>query len=236
MDPQHLKVLMNTVVVRPPKQGLATFGTTVVTYNLVTAPLYRSLDVPGGKDEAVIRRGTVKAEPPKIVTPDFLMRSEGFGAEAREFLRELARRGQGDDPGMLYTYSNEPGGMEIVSNRPEDVAERISERIERESKPLEAVILGVDELWDVSLMKFIFDLTHQSAPDNAADFRRSGRMAMANGVPQDALLRIEEMFAELSKGNLDPAILHRELEAWNIFDQYEDRFFNALRGRSARGR
>ena len=45
--------------------------------------------------------------------------------------------------------------MEIISSRPEEVAERISQRIDRESRPLEAVILGVDELWDVSLMKFI---------------------------------------------------------------------------------
>ena len=124
--------------------------------------------------------------------------------------------------------------MEIISSRPEEVAERISKRIDRESRPLEAVILGVDELWDVSLMKFIFDLTNSSAPTNAADFMRSGRLRIDNGVPMDARLRIGESLLQVRDGNLDPAVLHEELEAWQLFDEYQDRFFHALRGRGRR--
>ena len=222
---------MNTVVVRMPKQTLATFGTTVVTYNMVTRPLYQALDTDKRTDEAVLRRGKVKAERPQIVTPQFLARTVGFGAEAQEFMRELIRRGQADDAGILYTYSNEPLQIEIISSRPEEVAERISRRIDAESQPLEAVILGVDELWDVSLMKFIFDLTNSSGPKNAADFIRSGRMKIENGVPNDARLRIKESLRQVQNGNLDPAILHNELEAWQLFDEYQDLFFRALKGR-----
>lgn len=234
MNPQFLKVLMNTVVVKLPKQTLASFGTSVITYNMVTTPLYQALDADKRTEEAVLRRGTVKAERPQIVTPQFLSRAPGFGGEAQEFMRELIRRGQADDPGILYTYSNAPAQMEIISNRPEEVAERISQRIDRESRPLEAVILGVDELWDVSLMKFIFDLTNSSAPTNAADFMRSGRLRIDNGVPMDARLRIGESLLQVRDGNLDPAVLHEELEAWQLFDEYQDRFFHALRGRGRR--
>lgn len=222
---------MNTVVVKLPKQSLASFGTTVVTYNMVTRPLYQVLDADKQTEEAVLRRGTVKAERPQIVTPQFLARTPGFGSDAQEFMRELIRRGQADDPGILYTYTNEPTQMEIISSRPEEVAERISQQIESESRPLEAVILGVDELWDVSLMKFIFDLTNSSAPSNAADFMRSGRMKVNDGVPMDARLRIRDMLHEVRSGNLDPAVLHRELEAWQLFDEYQDQFFQALKGR-----
>jgi hypothetical protein len=231
MNPQFFKVLMNTVVVKLPKQTLASFGTSVVTYNMVTKPLYQALDTDKRTEEAVLRRGTVKAERPKIVTPQFLSRAPGFGDEAQEFIRELIRMGQADNPGILYTYSNHPGQMEIISSRPEDVAERISRKIDRESRPLEAVILGVDELWDVSLMKFIFDLTNSSAPTNAADFMRSGRMEIDDGVPMDARLRIEELFLQVRNGNLDPVVLHEELVAWQLFDKYQDQFFHALRGR-----
>jgi hypothetical protein len=231
MNPQFLKVLLDTVVVKPPKQNLASFGTTVVTYNMVTRPLYQVLDADKRTEEAVLRRGTVKAERPQIVTPQFLSRTHGFGDEAQEFMRELIRSGQADNPGMLYTYSNDPGQMEIISGRPEIVAERIGQRIDRESQPLEAVILGVDELWDVSLMKFIFDLTNSSAPTNVSDFRRSGRLNVDNGVPMDARLRIGEMLHQVRNGDLDPAVLHGELEAWQLFNEYQDQFFQALNGR-----
>ena len=223
--------MMDTVVVRPPKQSLATFGTTRVTYNLVTRPLYQALDINQTGDESVVRRGTVKAEQPKIVTPYFLSRAEGFGGEAQEFLKEMMRRGQADDPGILYSYSNQLDDMQIVSDRPEQVADNISARIERESQQLEAVIIGVDELWDASLMKFIFELTNRSAANNVSEFRQAGRLNMDNGVPADARMRIEEMFAEVRNGDLDPSQLHRELEAWRVFDEYEDRFFAVLRDR-----
>ena len=97
MNPEFLNVLMNTVVVRMPTQKLASFGTTVVTYNMVTRPLYQALDADKQTEEAVLRRGTVKAERPQIVTPQFVSRTVGFGEEAQEFMRELIRRGQADD-------------------------------------------------------------------------------------------------------------------------------------------
>lgn len=231
MNPQFLKVAMETVVVTMPKQNLASFGTSVITYNMVTRPLYQALETDKRTDESVLRRGIVKAERPKIVTPHFLSRAPGFGEEAQEFVGEMIRRGQADDPGILYTYSNEPQDMEIVSTRPEDLADRIGRRIERESRTLEAVILGVDEMWDVSLMKFIFDLTNKSTPTNSADLMRSGRARIDNGVPVDARLRVEEMITQVREGNLDPEILHKELEAWQLFDEYQDQFFQALKGR-----
>lgn len=232
MNPEFLKVLMNTVVVKMPRQSLASFGTTVVTYNMVTRPLYEALDADKSREESVLRRGTVKAERPQIVTPQYLARSEGFGPEAEEFMRELIRQGQADDPGILYTYSNELTQTEIVANRPEEVTKRIGEEIDRESRALEAVILGVDELWDVSLMKFIFDLTNTSAPANVSDFASSGRLRVDNGVPMDVHMRIGEMFLQLQNGDIDPSVLHQELEAWQIFDEYQDRFFQALKGRT----
>ena len=106
MDPKHLKVLLNTVIVRPPKQEIYAFGTTTVTYNLVTQPLYQAINIDHRKEESIVRRGIVRAETPKIVTPNFLSRAVGFGDQAQEFLKELIRRGQADDPGILYTYHN----------------------------------------------------------------------------------------------------------------------------------
>ena len=131
----------------------------------------------------------------------------------------------------MYNYSNEPVGTEIVSNSPEQVADRIGRQIDKDSKSLEAVIIGVDELWDVSLMKFIFDWTNRSVSGNSADFRLAGRLSVNNGVPTDARIRIDQMFEQVKKGNVDPSVLHQELENWQVFDEYQDRFFTILKGR-----
>jgi hypothetical protein len=39
---------------------------------------------------------------------------------------------------------------------------------------LSAIIQGIDEGWEVSLLKFTADLIQESAGDNLGDFRRKG--------------------------------------------------------------
>jgi hypothetical protein len=50
----------------------------------------------------------------------------------------------------------------------------------------------------------------------------------------DARLRIEELLLQVRNGNVDPTLLHKELEAWQLFDEYQDRFFQVLRGKGHR--
>ena len=38
-------------------------------------------------------------------------------------------------------------------------------------------------------------------------------------------MRIEEMFRHVMQGNFDPDELKKELDRWNLFAEYEDRFF-----------
>jgi hypothetical protein len=51
----------------------------------------------------------------------------------------------------------------------------------------------------------------------------------ASGVPRDARLRIEEMFRRVMMGEFDPDELKKELDRWNLFAEYEDRFFAIFR-------
>ena len=66
----------HTEILRSPRQSLATFGTTNIYYYLVTEPAYT--DITGAADETVVREGRVIAERPRIVTPYYLSRLEGF--------------------------------------------------------------------------------------------------------------------------------------------------------------
>lgn len=228
-DPRFERVVRQTRVVRPPRQTLATFGITTIRYHLVTEPSYEDLYSTHDDAEAVVRDGTVTAERPQVVTPDYLMKTEGFGRNAREYLDQIERLHGPGSLGLLYTYKNEPSRTEIVSGRPDEVADRIGRDLDAREQPLEAVIRGVDELWDVSLIKFIFELTNSSVGSNLSDLRSAGLMRMDDGVPADARRRIDRMIDEARRGRVDPADIHRELERWGLFEEYQDRFFQLFR-------
>jgi hypothetical protein len=197
----------------------------------VTEPAYQELPVSGGSLDAVVREGTVRAERPQVVTPSYLSRHEGFGEHAQEYLDHLLREYGPDAPGLLYVYKNEAMETTIVSGDPDEVAARLVDKLDREQRPLEAVVRGVDELWDVSLLKFIYELTDQSAGRNAADLNQRGLLKMDNGVPREARQRIELLMERARTGEVDPSEVHRELERWDVFDEYQDRFLGLFKGR-----
>lgn len=219
----------NTKIVRSPKQTLATFGTTTIRYYLVTEPLFTEINPVKGQDEAVIREGTVTAERPQVVTPYYLSQLEGFGDHAARYLEQLLNQFGPDTPGLLYAYRNQDMQTSIVSGSATEVATRIQQRLDREDRHLEAVIRGVDELWDVSLMKFIYDLTNASVQSNVTELRTRGLLEMREGVPQQARRRIEWMLEAARRGDADPSTVKHELDRWNLFNEYQDRFLSLFR-------
>ena len=220
-----------TQVVRAPKQTLAAFGVTSIRYYLVTEPLFAEVNPLKGRDEAVVREGTVTAQRPQVVTPFYLSRMEGFGEDAAQYLEEMVREYGQDAPGLLYAYRNQDMKTSIVSGDATEVAERLHQRLDREDRRLEAVIRGVDELWDVSLLKFIFDLTSASVRSNVSELQTRGLLEMHGGVPQQARRRIESLLNSASRGNSNPSEVKRELDRWDVFDEYQDRFLSLFKQR-----
>ena len=221
----------NTFVIRPPRQNLATFGTTSIKYYLVTEPVYSELQAEGSPDDVVIREGMIRAEQPQVVTPHHMLQHEGFADHAVEYLQHLAREFGADAPGLLYAYKNDGMRMNIASGDASQVTNRLKRWLDREERGMEAVIRGVDELWDVSLMKFIYDLTTASVKANVAEMQAHGLMDVERGVPKDARQRIERLLGEAQRGNVDPSVVHREIESWGLFDEYQDRFLALFRKR-----
>ena len=235
-DFQIQSAVEDTVVVRAPKQALATFGTTSVRYYLVSEPTYRGIaelgkSVAQDPDETVVREGTVLAERPQVVTPYYLWRHEGFGDNAPHYLEWLMEQYGKDQPGLLYTYRNQGMETSIVSGGINEVAARIAERLNREDRRLEAVVQGSDNLWDVSLMKFIYEFTSDSARSNFEEMSTHGLLQTDRGVPREAHMRIQRLIEEARRGNVDPSDVHRELERWDLFDEYQDRFLALFKGR-----
>ncbi len=222
--------VLNTEILRAPKQSLYTFGTTNITYYLVTRPVYSE---PGDAvAETVVREGRVLAEKPRIVTPMYLSHLEGFGAEARRYFESLAQEYGTHTAGVFYTYKNEPREMNIVSDDMLSVVEKINARIDERRDNLAAIIRGEDVLWDVSLLKFIFDLTRRSVGDNVSQMGKRGLLEVdASGLPADARMRIEELFRRVVRGESEPRELKDELDRWQVFPEYEDRFLALFKDR-----
>ena len=220
----------HTEILRPPKQSLSTFGTTNVYYYLVTEPAYSELVKGAGVAETVIREGRVIAERPKIVTPYYLSRLEGFSLDAKRYFDMLIKIHGADVPGLFYTYKNEPKELNIVSDNWQSVANKLSEEIDKRGDPLASIIKGEDEFWDVSLMKFIYEITKSSLQNNISQLGARGLLNIdSSGVPVDARLRIEELFRRVSRGECEPRELKNELDRWNVFEEYEDRFLSMFK-------
>ena len=227
-DERIRQAVKHTEILRLPKQSLATFGTTNIYYYLVTEPAYSELlkDV----TETVVREGRVIAERPRIVTPYYLSRLEGFSPDARKYFDMLIRAHGANVPGLFYTYKNEPKELTIVSDNLLSVVNKLNDEIDKRDDPLTSIIKGEDELWDVSLMKFIYEMTRSSLRDNVLQMGARGLLDVdSSGVPVDARLRIEELFRMVSRGEVDPSELKEELDHWNLFDEYEDRFLAIFR-------
>jgi len=221
-DDKIKHALQHTELVRAPRRELDTFGSSVIDYYVVTE-LVGNL--------SVVRDGKVFAERPKIVTPAYLVNIEGFSEQAKRYISMMARE-RPHESGIFYKYKNEPGGMDVISEPVKQVIDNLSSRIEEQQNPLSTIIKGVEELWDVSLLMFIYELTSKSVRTNMAEFNRRGLLDTdATGVPEGARNYIEELF-EKASGNLSRAPeLVVELNRWGLFQEYQDRFFALFRKR-----
>jgi hypothetical protein len=212
--------LQNTEMVRTPQQTLTTFGSSVIDYYVVT-------ELVG--NIAVVRDGKVVAERPKIVTPAYLTNVEGFSEQARRYIAMMARE-HPYESGIFYRYKNEPKGMNVVSEPVAQVISKISSQIDEAHNPLSTIIRGVEELWDVSLLMFIYELTTKSVGTNVSEFSRRGFLDVdETGVPQGARHHIEELFEQATDNLSRAPQLVLELNRWGLFPEYQDRFFALFR-------
>lgn len=222
------RAIAKTRILRLPKQVLTTFGTTNFHYYVLTTPTYLSSEEDG--EETAVREGRVIAERPRIITPYYLSCTEGFSSSARRYLDIMVEKYGPNAPGLFYSYRNEPKGLSVVSKNLELVAQEIGAEADSRGDLLTAIIGGEDELWDVSLLKFIFEMTRRSLPFNSGDFISRGLLNIdSSGLPLDARIRLEELFTMARQGEIEPGELKEELDRWGVFAEYEDRFFSLFR-------
>lgn len=166
--------LETTKVLREPDHRIMTFGETRFEFQLISELMDRV-------GEVRIRTGEVEAQRPRILKPEALreIELEGFDSSVRARFDAMLEkfRAQGRDLAFLqygFHFRRTAVHEEIVHDSMDAVRERVMEDIRKTGNPSRAVIEGVDDAWEVSILKFSFEMIQRSHEINAFDFRRRG--------------------------------------------------------------
>jgi hypothetical protein len=162
----------NTRVLHEPDRRIDTFGSTRFEFQLVSELMDRV-------NTTRIRTGQIIAEKPLIVRPDpeqvanfdfegFGPQGEAFGEFLRANLHKLALLRYG------FRFQMQEMQESILHEPIEDICGKLQEEIRRSNNPMRAIILGVDEGWEISLLKFTVEMIEKSHKINLFDFKRRG--------------------------------------------------------------
>jgi hypothetical protein len=160
----------NTQVILAPERQIATFGSTSFNFYLISELMDRV-------DQVRVRNGKIHAERPQILTPEHYCRLllEGFGEKAQRYVDQLREHARNV---AVLRYGFQFRKTDVTEQTLRDsidaVINRTKRRVESENEPLSAVIQGVDDAWEVCLLKFTIDLIERSSGGNLGDFRKRG--------------------------------------------------------------
>lgn len=217
----------NTQIVVMPKKHLETFGATVLNYHLVS----ELMDSVG---QTRIREGRMQAAQPQIITPQAYSNTmlEGFGEEANKYvawLKEHEKHVKILQYG--YTLKQESFSEHIVTRSKESVVNEIKEDIARREDTLSALVDGVDDPWDVCLIKLFWEVVQKSAHTNVQQMARRNLFDDSSGVPYSIREDIERRFLNASRDPSQVEALGAKLQEHGLFDTYQDRFFALIKSK-----
>ena len=223
IDDQIWYAINQTRILAEPKKTLETFGVTRVKYYIVS----ESMDA---VNQTIIREGEVISEKPAIITPAHFARQilSGFGAEAKEYADWLTQHGEMI---QILQYGlqlrKEEIKQETVQANVNEVIPSVMNKVDEKGE-FAVVIQGVDEHWEISLMKFMQDFVQRSAPKNFQDIREQEDYLRKE---EEYLVRskIEDEFYEARGNKAKLTDLGKKLQDMGRFSHYEDRFFALLK-------
>jgi len=160
----------NTQVILAPQRRIETFGSTSFRFYLIT-------ELMDSVNQFRVRDGRIHAERPQIVTPGHYSQLllEGFGEKAQAFAEWM--QAHSEQVAILkygFQFRKTDIQENIVHSNMEEVIDRVRRSVTESEEPLSAILQGVDDAWEVCLLKFTVDLIQQSSGGNLGDFRKRG--------------------------------------------------------------
>lgn len=160
----------NTHVVVSPQSAIETFGTTRFNFSLVS-------ELMDQVDTVRVREGRIEAERPRIVSPHHFSKLllDGFGEKARDYAEWIEVHGSAM---RILRYGFELRKTDLserLVREPMDaVLTRLKDQIGEAGDPYAALIAGVDDVWEVCLLKFSMEMIMRSAGGNMEEWKRRG--------------------------------------------------------------
>jgi len=215
----------NTEIIRLPDRHLETFGATTLHYHLIS----ELMDV---SNQVRVREGQLQAHQPQIVTPEAYAETflEGFGEEAARYIEWLKEHEQ--DVRILqygYRLRQQAYSEHVISGEVRGVVDRVKEQVETRNDPLSAIVVGVDDPWDVCLVKLFWEVIRRSARTNIREMQSRHLFDTAEDRRQRLRTEIEKLFLEASRNPELVEHLGKKLQEYDMFSEYEDRFFALIR-------
>lgn len=211
----------HTRILCAPERLLDPFDQTSIDYTLLTEPM----DAPG---QTRIREGTLLTFPPRLVLPGDLSTQEleGFGEQAQRYLAFLQTHAAKIRI-LQYSYRlRRDHYTETLLHEPlEAVTDRAKRSFRMRQNPAAALLLGVDEPWDVCVLHLFMRLVQASVPRAIREIERRAQADFRDHLPGDDKAEIERAFAAAAK---DPTLikpLGQMLKRKGLFELYQDRFF-----------
>ena len=170
-DAETAYAIQNTRILYAPERRIDTFGDTRFEFLLISEPM----DSVG---HCRVRSGWVEASRPRILRPSDLLgvEMEGFSAEAQQFMEWMKQRGAKLQALLKYGFRLQRSDVrvEYLHEDVREVGDRMVADAAKNGDCYRAVILGVDDAWEVSLLCFMIEMIQQSHEINIFDFTRRG--------------------------------------------------------------
>ncbi len=159
-----------TRVVHEPDRRIDTFGTTRFDFEILSE-LMDSVGV------VKIRRGQVEAQKPQLIRPAGFdeIELEGFDPKVLRVIEHFKEKGV--DLNFLqygFQFKRSEVSEELVHDSLPSVMDKALAEVRRSGNPSLAIIEGVDDAWEVGIMKFTLEMIMKSTEINQFDFKRQG--------------------------------------------------------------
>ena len=206
----------HTEVLQLPANPLETFGSTIVNYHLLTEMMDSTAKVR-------VREGRIEAFKPQIVTPSDFGRTmlDGFDDESGRYM-EWLQRNESNLMILKYGFSikKQEVNDHILSEKMEVAIEQVQQHLNEKQDPIAALLVGVEEPWEVCLLKLMVETIQRSARKHVTDLRND---------PNGRRHEIDQAFLAAAKDPSTIPDLSHLLQKYGLFDQYQDRFFSLVR-------
>lgn len=214
--------VQNTRILQLPRNNLETFGTTHIHYHLLT----ESMDT---VNEVRVREGTLNASQPQILLPDHFKRKNLQGFEDNETNRFLdwLKENLPDMRFLQYGFTIQKQDVKdtVLHDSLETVTENVMKQVRARNHGDAAVLLGVEQPWEVCLFKMMVDLVERSAPAQISALQERNLLPNPNRAAQE----IEHEFLMAERDPARIPYLYKQLHRHGAFEDHQDRFFSLVR-------